>query len=137
MIGSFSDSESPDEVRDVRDIRELSPRGRRTMSPRVQALIAEGRPTSPIHVVPMPIDAHMRSPLPHIQAVRGSSNTLRGVSRGVTGGASIVPGGTDRMGAGGSPGVESIREYSESDEDDLDSDTPGSGGILKGERLIP
>lgn len=105
-MGTFSDSESPsDEVAGA-----LSPRDRR-----------QGQEMSPSAITTMDVP----SPLPRIDAGGGGAG---GVGVHMLGGASSLPG------AGGSPGVESTREYSESDDDDLD--TPG-GGVLMGERLIP
>ncbi|CAM9206800.1 unnamed protein product [Scytosiphon promiscuus] len=131
VVGSFSDSESPSD-----DIEESSPRARAALAscgsprprPKPSTLptgFGSARPGSPINTTPTHKQQQQQqqapSPLPDIQA---------GGSEGATGfhfrrAASPKP--------GHSPGVESTREYSESDEDD---DTPG-GGMLKGEGLIP
>lgn len=86
--------------------------------PALQPVAAtETRTASPADASPM-LQAQMPSPLPHIQA---DAEGIMGVD---------FPGGAP-PGPGYSPGVESTREYSESDDDD----TPG-GGMLKGEGLI-
>ncbi|CAM9968920.1 unnamed protein product [Ectocarpus sp. 12 AP-2014] len=147
VVGTFSDSESPSD--DI-DIEETSPRARaaaasnsprpksprpkspRPKSPRPSVLPALGsgatRPSSPI-TTQQPQQAQQQqqqqeqqpapSPLPPIQA------GLEGIMAGVH-----FPGEALSR-SGYSPGMESSREYSESD----DEDTPG-GGMLKGEGLV-
>lgn len=112
VVGTFSDSESPnDEVSGA-----LSPQERRSGTQEEEE--EEGAAVAAASSVAA-MDAP--SPLPRIDA--GGAGVQAHME------ASSMPG------AEGSPGVESTREYSESDDDD-DLDTPG-GGMLMGERLIP
>lgn len=113
MVGNFSDSESAtdDVAKEMSPRAEMSPRG--GLSPRARALLTQSRAASTAITGSIRID----SPLPNIDAGSATMGYSESGARG----------------AGDSPGLESNREYSESD-DDLD--TPG-GGMLKGERLIP
>lgn len=107
VVGTFSDSESPsDEVAGALSPQMLRPGAQEEEGAAASSYVAA-------------MDAP--SPLPRIDA--------GGAGVHMHGEASSMPG------AEGSPGVESTREYSESDDDDDDLDTPG-GGMLMGERLI-
>lgn len=96
------------------------------MSPRHVRLADEtgGRPVSPISVV----SGDAPSPLPRIVADSIGPHFTSDVApfAGLTG-----PGGLGPY-SSTSPGVESTREYSESDEE-----APDTPGDLRGERLIP
>lgn len=133
VVGTFSDSESPSD-----DVEETSPRARAaaaagsgsSTSPRpktlpfpMHAASSPGavRLSSPINTTPTSQQVPFPSPLPNIQA---------GGAEGAIGGGHFQGAASPRPGY--SPGVDSTREYSESDDDD----TPG-GGMLKGEGLIP
>lgn len=113
VMGNFSDPETPTE--DV--ARAVSSSGHIVITPTARPnIVSTDRPSSPITIM-VPEDP---SPLLHVIAADPVMSQLS------------PPTPLPSLTAGHSPGVESTREYSESD-----VESPDTPGDLMGERLIP